>query len=184
MNRRAMALVVAMLFVVSATIVGSAAPVGASDLPAAAVATPEPLLSASCGAPPEGAGATTADCELFVSLWSPRVADTAWLEQFIALDAVPADILAEGFHDLDDATQGWLVASLATQLGITDTQTQAMLSLVIFGKDQLEQLQADFTETTPPAPAEDAGSVLQPLADALASAPTTAETLVPSPPSP
>ena len=112
---------------------------------------PDPPAPASCEAPPVGVSATTEDCLRFVSLWEPRIADQSWLESFIKLDAVPADIAAEGFHALDAATTGWLASALANQAGITDTQTQAMLSLVIFGKDQLNQLRDDFNETTPSA---------------------------------
>ena len=158
--------------------------VGTPDATVANVAAPEAPPTATCDAPPEGVSASTEDCLRFVSLWSPRVADSAWLEGFLAAGALPDDIAAEGFHELDDATQGWLVAALATDLAITDVQTQSTLALVIFGQDELNELRADFNTTSPAPTPGPTASVLQPLADELASRPSAAQTLVPSPPSP
>src|SRR5688572_29788671 len=85
--------------------------------PAAAVAAAPAAAGAlaSCASPPDTADATVETRDRFVDLWSARFADQAWLDDFTARQAVPADILAEGFHAMNDATKQWLATCLAEE---------------------------------------------------------------------
>jgi hypothetical protein len=85
---------------------------------------------------------------------------------------VPADIKAEGFNDMDSATQGWLVACLVDKLvsdaGQPASQTdvanyQIALDSVIFGKSALQTLKNEVNDKTPstgPSPAQSTPSNL------------------------
>src|SRR5664279_2909448 len=89
----------------------SAAPNAPAANPAAAAGgtgTPP----ASCSAPPDSPDATPANRDRFIGLWAPRLANKAWFTQFANLNALPADIAAEGFNAMAQLTQAWLVACL------------------------------------------------------------------------
>jgi hypothetical protein len=120
---------------------------------------------ASCDAPPSTPDATQSNRDRFVQLWAPRVEDNAWLQHFASLDAVPQDILDEGFHSMDKDTQAWLVACLVANLVAVSgqpasdskiTNFQIGLDVVIFGKAQIdtarEQLNKTAQPTDTPAP--------------------------------
>ena len=59
---------------------------------------------------------TQAEVQRFLDLWTPRVLDTAWFETFLSGDGIPASILAEGFHGLDQETKKYLANKLVHHL--------------------------------------------------------------------
>lgn len=81
---------------------------GSVNPAAASAALPDDGAVASCASPPDKPDAAAANRNRFVDLWSTRFADSAWLKGFTDRARVPADILAEGCHDLDPQTQLWL----------------------------------------------------------------------------
>ncbi len=117
-----------------------------------------------CASPPASDGATTENRDRFVELWSPRFRDNAWRKDYVALKAVPADILAEGFHALPEPTQLWLSACLledilaATNEAPTARERETYLAgvaLVVFGKEATQDLREELNEPAPPPlPAE------------------------------
>lgn len=160
----------------------------------------------TCANPPAGVTATVEQRDRFVALWAPRVNERAFMQGFIDASTVPAAIRAEGFHDLDRLSQGWLVICLVERLiatvgvggnppGVTPEparleKVQASLGLVIFGKDALNTLKESATEVTPvtdPSPSA-AQNELTAASDELAATavppPPDASQLIPSPPTP
>jgi hypothetical protein len=129
------------------------APVGVAGAQTSGTGGTSTAPSVSCGSPPPGVTTSPAERDRFVGLWAPRVNDKAFLEGFLNAASVPQSILAEGFHGLDAAAQGWLVVCLVDRLvatvgidgnapGVSPSperlrQVQASLGLVIFGKAQL-----------------------------------------------
>ena len=132
----------------------------------ASVAAPIASGASTCDSPPDSPDATAENRDRFVQLWSDRFADQAWLDDFTAKESVPADIQAEGFHAMNDATKLWLATCLtekmvagATQAVSAAQQQQVLLgaNLVIFGKDQIAQMREDLNkpaaaQPTPPLP--------------------------------
>ncbi|MCW2797602.1 hypothetical protein [Nocardioides sp.] len=130
--------------------------------PAAAFAVPAPeqhgALS-SCASAPDKPDATPENRDRFVDLWSPRVADHAWLQQYANRDSVPADIRAEGFHAMDADTQVWLLSCLLDDMLAVAGETPGVaklnayltgLNMIIFGKKQIAELRDQLTEMPPP----------------------------------
>jgi hypothetical protein len=112
----------------------------------------------SCASPPDSPDATAATRDRFVTLWTPRVENKDWFTRFVGQASVPDDIKAEGFNDMDSATQGWLVACLVDNLvsdsGKPASQTdianyQLALDSVIFGKKALDTLKDKLNQTPP-----------------------------------
>jgi hypothetical protein len=169
----------------------------AAPAAAAAPSTPAAKPLASCAAPPTSPNATTANRDHFVSLWAPRVSDKTWFSNFVGLTSVPADIKAEGFHDMDQPTQAWLVACLVDSLVSTSGHTasadqvanyQLSLDLVIFGKDQLaaakQQLNArsrppQLTPPVSPAPGNLSASALHGMVSRLGNQPSITSASLP-----
>ena len=151
---------VSVLLVTALTVAGVTAGGGsASALTVSSTSSATPL--AGCAAPPNSPDATTANRDRFVSVWAPRVADKAWFSNFVSLQSVPSDILAEGFQAMDTATQGWLVACLVDNLVASSGQAatpgqvasyQLALDLVIFGKDQLATAKQQLNSVSSPPP--------------------------------
>ena len=132
----------------------NASPASASDSSGTPLTPP-----ASCAAPPSNSDATSENRDRFVNLWTPRVEDKSWFSHFVGLTSVPDNIKAEGFNDMNSATQGWLVACLVDNLvdasGHSASQTdvanyQLALDSVIFGKDALQTLKNQLNDTTTP----------------------------------
>ncbi|MDT4939235.1 MAG: hypothetical protein QOG80_2906, partial [Pseudonocardiales bacterium] len=115
---------------------------------------------ASCAAPPDNADATTANRDRFIALWGPRIADKAWFSTFANAATVPSDVLAEGFHAMDEHVQAWLVACLVDNLLAATSQQatpdqlahyQVGLDIVIFGKKQIATAKDQLQNSTAPA---------------------------------
>jgi hypothetical protein len=174
------------IFAVVSLVVPTAAAASGVTPGTSAAASPSGLdsLSAiSCANPPSYSSATTPDCNRFVQLWTPRLTNKTWLQSYADQSSVPSDIQAEGFHSLDKPTQGWLVESLVNAVVQTQgyngmpagstppstqiQQTDALVALVIFGKDQINQLRQQGQQTAPnPGPPQP--SILQGKVDTLA----------------
>lgn len=134
--------------------------------PTVALAEPGDPGSSStvrCASPPSTDGATAENRDRFVDLWSARFRDNAWRKDFVALKAVPADILAEGFHALPEPTQLWLSACLLEDILASTNESPtaqeretylAGVALVIFGKEGTEDLREELNEPAPP-PSDD-----------------------------
>lgn len=135
-----------------------------------------------CASPPATDGATPENRDRFVDLWSARFRDNAWRKDYVALKAVPADILAEGFHALPEPTQLWLSACLLedilTRTNETPTAREretylAGVALVVFGKGATQDLREELNEPAPPPLPDDAPPVRRDLTgqalDAVAS---------------
>jgi hypothetical protein len=146
---------------------------------------------ASCNTPPSSTNATAANRDRFISLWLPRVTNQAWLQQYLNQPTVPADIAAEGFVSMDQPTQAWLVSCLVAALPAGSapaadqlSKFRAVLFLVIFGKDRLNQLRAQghapaaAASATAPQP-----SPLQAQVDAAAHTPLVTKPAAPTAPS-
>jgi hypothetical protein len=157
---------------VSIAVVASLAAWGMTYATTSASAAPgsgNPLAPpASCGAPPNSSDATPENRNRFVDLWTQRVEDKAWFTHFVGLASVPDNIKAEGFNDMDSATQGWLVACLVDNLvdasGHSASQTdvanyQLALDSVIFGKGALERLKDQVNSAAPTQPNPPVGPV-------------------------
>ncbi|MDQ6946655.1 MAG: hypothetical protein M3256_10385, partial [Actinomycetota bacterium] len=156
---------------------------------AAAVSTTDP---ASCDTPPSSTDATAANRDRFISLWAPRITNQAWLQSYLDQAAVPADIVAEGFHAMDEATKAWLVTCVVAALPPAAPPApdqlkkyRAVLYLIIFGKDRLNQLRAQShaPAVTPGAATPPQPSPLQPQVDAAAHTPLVTKPASPPPPS-
>ncbi|WP_408895422.1 hypothetical protein ACJ5H2_11000 [Nocardioides sp. R1-1] len=134
--------------------------------PQAASAEPDPPGAPApvrCDQPPATEGATAENRDRFVELWSTRFADNGWRKRFVALEKVPDDILAEGFHGLPEPTQLWLSACLLAEIlaGATEQPTAREretyltgIALVVFGKKSTEELREELNEPAPPPPAD------------------------------
>lgn len=147
----------------------------------------------TCGTRPEGVTLPDAERDRFVSLWTPRVVDEVFLQNFVDQLTVPPEIEQEGFHALDATTEAWLISCLVDNViavhgvdgnppGIAPSaarlqEIKAGLALAIFGKDEVNAIKAKAHETTPVSgdtpPTE---AALNSVADALA------HTVVPSVP--
>ncbi|WP_157538607.1 MULTISPECIES: hypothetical protein [unclassified Nocardioides] len=168
--------------------------------PGAAHAAPLPAVAGGsavrCAEPPPTEGATAETRDRFVDLWAPRFTDNAWRKRFVALEKVPADILAEGFHALPDATQLWLSACLVDKLlDVTNTTPTAQeretylagVAMVVFGKQGTEDLKDELNDTTPTPPPADTppvnrdqtGEALDAVAEELAEAPSLTSARLP-----
>lgn len=133
-----------------------ASPASASDSSGTPLTPPS-----ACASPPSSTDATPENRDRFVQLWTPRVEDKSWFSHFVGLTSVPDDIKAEGFNDMDSATQGWLVACLVDKL-VSDSSTsssqtdianyQLALDSVIFGKSALDELKHKLNEVPPTPP--------------------------------
>jgi hypothetical protein len=180
--------VVVAIFTATALVLGIQAPSSLAEESGA----PPPASSTApnCDNPPDYATISSAECDRFVSLWTPRVTNQQWLEDYIALPSLPADIQAEGFHSIDKPTQGWLVTVLVEHLiqlhgahgndpGVEPSpadlqRIQGLDALIIFGKDELNQLKARAQEKPDlGAPRVHGPTALQPLVDQLAHIDTT-----------
>lgn len=163
--------VVSVIAVASTLLAGSLTAAGAATAPAVAAGP-----GVSCSSPPDPADATSEDRDRFVSTWLARFKDQAWMDDYLAQDTVPADVLAEGFHAMGDATKAWLNACLVDAMlsyaGETaDQQRREYLltgaNLVIFGKQQMAELREELEEPEPtpaeleqPAPEDQTGDAL------------------------
>lgn len=78
--------------------------------------------------------------ERFLALWAPRVADAAWLDAYLKQDEIPADIRAEGFHDLDAHTRSYLVHMLFERL--RSTMPSVLADSLRLPKAELDQEKA------------------------------------------
>jgi hypothetical protein len=174
-KRSGITLVTAMVTAVAMLLPSQALRAGAEE---AAASGP----SAGCASPPSYATVGTESCDRFVQLWTPRVTNQQWLTNFIKAASVPADIQAEGYHGLDQPTQGWLIKSLVQKveqdrgetLAPADLErTEGLIALSIFGKDSLNELKRKATTPSiAEADRQPAGpSALQPMEDALAATP-------------
>ncbi len=146
-------LLIAVVATLAVTTMISASP-AAAVVPARATVAIEGA-GASCDNPPDAPDATEENRDRFVGLWSERFADQAWLDDFTAQASVPADILAEGFHAMDDATKRWLASCLAEDMFADSTEQltaaakqQVLLgvNLVVFGKEQIAQMREELNE--------------------------------------
>lgn len=136
--------------------------------PAATQAAPDTSAATgpsavTCADPPGTDGATPENRDRFVELWSGRFTDNAWRKRFVALEQVPADILAEGFHALPQPTQLWLSACLLDDILATAGQQPTAqeretyltgVALVVFGKKSTNELREDLNEPAPAPPAD------------------------------
>lgn len=175
------------LLVVLAALATTLALTGPAGNAAAATAPSAPVV-ASCDSPPDSPDATPENRDAFVRLWSARMADQAWLQHYADLATVPADIRAEGFHDMGPQTQLWLDACLLDAILANghETPTAAQrasylfgLNLVIFGKHGISQMRHQLNASTPPAtapatsvPQDLSGDTLQTMATNLAEQPS------------
>ncbi|MDQ6616662.1 MAG: hypothetical protein M3083_18440 [Actinomycetota bacterium] len=125
-------------------------------------------------------------------MWAPRITNQAWLQSYLDQAAVPADIVAEGFHAMDEATKAWLVTCVVAALPPASAPApdqlkkyRAVLYLIIFGKDRLNQLRAQShaPAVTPGAATPPQPSPLQPQVDAAAHTPLVTKPASPPPPS-
>lgn len=128
--------------------------------PTAAAAVSAPLESpvsvvAECSSPPDSPDATPENRDEFVDLWSERFADKDWLDSYTEMTEVPSQILAEGFHDMEPATQLWMASCLLDGMLETANETPTAakinqylsgLTMVIFGKADLNKLRDQLTE--------------------------------------
>lgn len=126
-------------------------------------AAPGSSSAVRCASPPGTDGATAENRDRFVGLWSARFRDNAWRKDYVALKAVPADILAEGFHALPEPTQLWLSACLLEDiLAKTNESPSAQeretllagVALVVFGKDTTQDLREELNQPAPAPPAD------------------------------
>lgn len=169
--------------IASTFIAGFMNPASAAPAPRAA----DGGTSISCANPPDTPDATPENRDRYVSLWSARMADKAWLKHFTELDEVPADVEAEGFHAMDGKTQLWLNSCLLDDMLATahETPTAAQrekylmgLNMVIFGKEGIAKLRAELAEKSPAQPSPEpvqqelTGGALEGMADDLASDPS------------
>lgn len=111
----------------------------ASSMPTPAAADPVDVPPWTCA----GAAVTDEEIEAFVALWAPRVQDQAFLDDYLALDDFPQDILDEGFHGLPEVDKQCLVSALYAQLAadvpgfgadLTTDVVHAFLYLWVFDK--------------------------------------------------
>lgn len=127
-------------------------PAGAVSGPALAAAPP----IATCDSPPDSPDATTANRDRFVQLWSARIKDVAWRDNFASLDTYPQAILDEGFHAMDKATQAWLVGCLVDDLyGTAISQADyskyvTAAGILIFGKEEIAKLREQVNKSSDP----------------------------------
>lgn len=146
---------------VSLVVIGALTAWGFTSASPAAADTGKQLTPpAACASPPNSSSATSDNRDRFVSLWTPRVENKSWFTHFVGLTSVPDDIKAEGFNDMDSATQSWLVSCLVDRLisdaGTSASQTdvanyQLALDSVIFGKSQLQTLKDKVNDAAAPA---------------------------------
>lgn len=121
-----------------------------------------PARIASCANPPDKPDATAENRDRFVGLWIDRIKNKAWLDDFIAASTIPADVKAEGFHDMPGDVQVWLAACLVDEmLDVADEGADAAkynkyiagIGMIVFGKAGLnkmrEELNAPETEAAP-----------------------------------
>lgn len=133
------------------------------DGPTDAVAA-EPAASCADGSVE---GLTATDAQRFVDMWVPRVLDSATFDALNAAE-LPAEILAEGFHDRPQDVQrylaGCLANALAAQLSAQDgtsftaeqlTQAQQALYALIFERAWLQTPPAADGDAVPATPAEE-----------------------------
>lgn len=158
----------------------------ASAAPALVPAASSEILT-TCASPPDSPDATPENRDRFVELWSSRVADNAWLQDYADKTAVPDDIKAEGFHVMDGGTQAWLVACLLESLLAAADETPTVekrnqflsgLELVIFGKAEIAKMREEFNAKTPvddnplPVPQELTSDALEDMSDRLLTEPS------------
>jgi hypothetical protein len=158
---RVRALITAVAVLVSVVGVVPAGPEVAGAAPVAPPPASTPL--ASCSSPPDSPDATAANRDRFVELWLPRIQDKAWFDAFTALDTVPDDLAAEGFHAMAPEVQLWLGACLVDQMvAIAGTPAspeevaryQAGINLIIFGKQRIAEIRQEMSQPAPTAPAD------------------------------
>lgn len=170
MLRRAMKLAVA-IFLAVTLIPG----------PGSAEEPPNEFGPITCAAPTPGVPGTPAEQDAlrdqFVALWTPRVIDDAFMQNYADQATVPTGILAEGFHDENAETQGWLIACLVDNVvaihGVDGNRPGAVpsdqrlqeiragMGLVIFNKPEIEQLRNEASQPDPvtdpsPSPTQNA----------------------------
>jgi hypothetical protein len=67
----------------------------------------------------------------FVALWSTRIADDAWMENYFAQRTFPDSVLAEGFHAKDTHTKMYLADQLFEHLLRLDPKTRARANTIL-----------------------------------------------------
>ncbi len=130
----------------------------------AAPAEPGSGVVASCASPPDTPAATPENRDRFVGLWIARIQDEPWMKAFNKSETVPADVRAEGFHDMDGQTQLWLNACLLDKMMDIAHETPGTaklneylsgLTMIIFGKAGLTKMreklnaEAEAADTLP-----------------------------------
>ncbi|MEA3200034.1 MAG: hypothetical protein QOE90_1462, partial [Thermoplasmata archaeon] len=95
-------------------------------------------LPVGSGVPPTGgpwdgpwqdAQMPEAQVQRFMSLWTPRVQDSSWMENYTRFPGVPPEIMAEGFHQQTDPRQQmYLVERLFEGIWNNDTQYQLQMA--------------------------------------------------------
>lgn len=148
--------VVAAVSLVLAGLVGSTATASAT-MP---LADPVKAL-ASCANPPDDPQATPENRDRFVGLWTPRLRDKAWVQEFVELKTLPDDIAAEGFHGLSGEAQLWLDACLVEGLiaqgddvptAAKFNQYLSSVNMVVFGKADIQNMRDELNAKTKPEP--------------------------------
>ena len=169
---------------------------------------PPPSGPITCATPTPGVPGTPAEQDAmrdqFVALWTPRVIDDAFMQNYADQPTVPSDIQAEGFHDENAETKGWLISCLVDNVVATHgvdgnapgvapsddrlQEIRAAIGLVIFGKPEIEQVRDQAAQPSPvtdpsPSPTQtavtDATNLLSGLPVVL---PPDQSGLVPDPP--
>lgn len=113
----------------------------------------------TCSSPPDLPEATSENRDEFVELWLGRMKDNAWLKTWTAEKKVPADIKAEGFHDMDPQVQLWLASCLLKEMmevagespnGAKLNEYLAGLNMIIFGKEGLATMREELNASSQP----------------------------------
>jgi hypothetical protein len=125
-----------------------------------------PLAPATEDSPLPPDSGTNEQEQQFIDLWSTRIQNQEWFNDYVNSDGISQDILDEGFHGLDQSEQIELVNALFMHFYETDAgyrleleadpdtmserieQTIAMLFTMIFVKDEFKQDTVDQPELT------------------------------------
>jgi hypothetical protein len=91
------------------------------------------------------------ECSRFVGLWAPRVQDDTYVNALRATEGYPAEIIAEGFHALDEGNKRALVDCLHQYLlTVEPLPADSTTADVDYYKDLLYKLIFDKTSITDP----------------------------------
>ncbi len=127
-------------------------------------ALPTPAAADTVDVPPwtcAGTALTTAEIDGFVALWAPRLQDQAFLDEYLAQQEFPQDILDEGYHGLPEVDKQCLISALHTQLiadvpgfgnGLATDVVQAFVYMWIFDKSFSEAIAAEQDGAGLPTP--------------------------------